>query len=555
MTAPAAGREPAANPVTSPRSEASVARSSALGVLAVGALAGACTMTIELAAVRLLAPWFGTSSAVWTNVIAVILLALSLGYLFGAKWSRGARTESKLGACLLAAAAATAWLPAMTGPVASFFLPAGLGLAEAARLLSWGSLACAIVLFLPSTVLLGCVPPLVTEIVARRDHRGAGDAGGRVLAASTLGSIAGTFATTYWTLPRLGLSTTFLAAGALLAALGAIVLARGGVRRSAPAVAALLLVGVAFAASRLAKPAPGPDQVVLAAGESAYQSVRVVETTDAGTPMRLLQVNEGFDSFQSVWTPANGLLPPGFYYNLFALPAWWSEAGARWRVLVVGLGGGTAWRVLEGALPAGVELDAVGVEIDPLVVALARRWMELPPEGPRRTALGDWDGRAALRALPGGFDQIVLDAYANQMEIPAHLSTLEFFLEAREKLAAGGWLAVNVGAFGLEDPVVTALGGTVARAFGRRALVVRVPFSRNCVLFARRDAEPDEVGSARWKSGTEAIGRLQEALALPGASRWFEPAGDAVLTDDLNPIDALQRRSIGEGLARAAGSL
>ena len=50
-------------------------RGSAAALLAISALAGAATMVVELAAVRLLAPWFGTSMVVWTNVIAVVLLA------------------------------------------------------------------------------------------------------------------------------------------------------------------------------------------------------------------------------------------------------------------------------------------------------------------------------------------------------------------------------------------------------------------------------------------------------------------------------------------------
>ena len=90
-------------------------------ILAVAGLAGACSMILELSAVRLIAPWFGTSSAVWTHVIGVVLLGLSTGYLFGARLSRGKSPMRALGLCLLAAAAATGWTPALTAPVASWW--------------------------------------------------------------------------------------------------------------------------------------------------------------------------------------------------------------------------------------------------------------------------------------------------------------------------------------------------------------------------------------------------------------------------------------------------
>jgi hypothetical protein len=131
-------------------------------------------MILELSAVRLIAPWFGTSSAVWTHVIGVVLLALSTGYLLGARLSRGANPVRALGLCLLAAAVATGWLPGATAPVAGWFRPPEVALDEAAELLRWGSLASALVLFLPPTLVLGCVPPLATEIVpslrADRSH-------------------------------------------------------------------------------------------------------------------------------------------------------------------------------------------------------------------------------------------------------------------------------------------------------------------------------------------------------------------------------------------------
>src|SRR3712207_2399676 len=46
---------------------------------------GAATLGSEIAAARLLAPFFGASTIVWANTIAVVLLALSIGYWFGGR--------------------------------------------------------------------------------------------------------------------------------------------------------------------------------------------------------------------------------------------------------------------------------------------------------------------------------------------------------------------------------------------------------------------------------------------------------------------------------------
>ncbi|MFN0007544.1 MAG: spermidine synthase [Planctomycetota bacterium] len=517
-------------------------------ILAVAGLAGACSMTLELSAVRLVAPWFGTSSVVWTHVIGVVLLALSVGYWMGARLSRGANPERTLGIALLLAAGATAWLPALAHPVASWFRPAGIALDEAAELLQWGSLAAALVLFLPPTLLLGCAPPLATEILQRRSDRSAGDSGGRVLALSTLGSIAGTFSTTYLVLPALGLTRTYLGVGVLLALTGIWSLVQGrGPTKGALGILLLPLL-VALPVSRSRNPAAPEGWRVLDQAESAYQSIRIVESLEPDAPFRRLQVNEGLDSFQSVWQPEPGLLPDGYYYNLFVLPVWWSESAGPWRVFVAGLGAGTAWRVLEGAMPAQVRLVGTGAEIDPEVVAMGRRWFDLPASEPDRRVLAGWDARAALASQVEPFEEIVLDAYANQMEIPAHLCTLEFFEEVESHLAPAGWLAVNIGGFGLADPVVESVAGTVASAFGTRVLAVRVPFSRNCILFARRGAEAPTPGSEAWFVSDAGQSERLSALSLEGTWRWFEAGGiGPILTDDENPIDALQWESIRRG--------
>lgn len=531
----------------------------ALPVLAIAAAAGAGTMSVELSAVRLLAPWFGTSMVVWTNVIGVILLALALGYLMGARLSARPRPLVKLGLLLGCAALTSAWLPALAGPVCGWFIPRGVPLHEAASLFTWGSLAASLVLFLPAALLLGTASPLAVEAVQTATGAHAGTAGGQVLAASTLGSLAGTFATSHLLLPGLGLRSSFLLLAGLLAAAGLAALLLGRARAAAVGGGAVLLAGLGLSAwlGGMALPEPEGSRV-LAQGESAYQWVRVLETENygpRGETMRQLQVNEGLDSYQSLWKAEPGLLGTGefYYYDPFALPAWWARAEGPWRVLVLGLGGGTALRVIEGASPPGLEPSFTGVELDPLVVAFGAEHLDLEPDAPNRRILDDLDARVALQALPGPFEQIVLDVYANQFEVPPHLSTVEFFRELRERLAPGGWLAANAGGFGFDDPVVAALANTCAAGFESPVLVLRVPGSRNYVLFARRDAPLPIPGGPEWSAEGAVPAVLLPRLELAGAWRLVEPGGSPVLTDDWNPIEKLQLRSLAEGRARARG--
>ena len=44
---------------------------------------GAASLGSEIAAARLLAPYFGDSTIIWANTIGIVLVALSVGYYIG----------------------------------------------------------------------------------------------------------------------------------------------------------------------------------------------------------------------------------------------------------------------------------------------------------------------------------------------------------------------------------------------------------------------------------------------------------------------------------------
>src|SRR5262245_42163895 len=192
-------------------------------------LSGAGVLVIEMTAPRALAPFFGQSQFVWTNVIGLILLALAAGNYVGGWLADRTASPAWLGALLLAAAALVAGSAFLPGPVARALLPRELPLEAAYPFLFKGSFVATLVCFAPPVFLLGAVPPFLVRCATARIEEIGRRAGG-LYAASTMGSILGAFGTSYVLLDRLGTRGSLLLGAALLAisAIPAFIAARKG---------------------------------------------------------------------------------------------------------------------------------------------------------------------------------------------------------------------------------------------------------------------------------------------------------------------------------------
>jgi hypothetical protein len=159
-------------------------------VFCIAGWSGFFVMGVELLSGRILAPSFGSGIYVWGGIITVFMLALSLGYLLGGRWSLHEPTLRRLASLLLLAAATTA-------PIAMFAESLLDRLFDVFHDPRYGSLVSAALLFFVPTVVCGMVSPYAVRLLVT-EYRVSGQVAGLLYFVSTLGSAAGTLATSFY---------------------------------------------------------------------------------------------------------------------------------------------------------------------------------------------------------------------------------------------------------------------------------------------------------------------------------------------------------------------
>ena len=174
---------------------------------------GASSLGAEIAAARLLAPYYGASTVVWANTIAIVLVALSAGYWLGGRLADRRPTRRGLCALVLGAAGLLAAVPLVAEP----FLEASVDAFSADEV--GGSLLALLSLVAVPVLMLGAVAPYAVRLSVERVEE-SGRVAGRLYAISTVGSLVGVFASALALVPLVGTRRTFLAFALALAVVG-----------------------------------------------------------------------------------------------------------------------------------------------------------------------------------------------------------------------------------------------------------------------------------------------------------------------------------------------
>jgi MFS family permease len=229
-------------------------------------LAGVGTLATEIGASRLLAPYFGSSTIVWANIIGLTLAYLALGYWLGGKLADRKPEPRVLALILLLAAVSLAVTPFAARPLLEVAVQ-GLDALSVGSVV--GSFFAAVALFAVPVTALGAVSPFALRL-ALDSIAEAGKVAGRLYALSTAGSLAGTFLSALVLIPLVGTQRTLVGTAVVLAVAAGVLV--GGRWLLAPVAAAALL----------ALPA-GHVKRSLYETESQYQYIRVVQNDDGAS--------------------------------------------------------------------------------------------------------------------------------------------------------------------------------------------------------------------------------------------------------------------------------
>jgi spermidine synthase len=475
-----------------------------------------CTMALELVAGRLLAPYIGVSLYTWTSIIGVVLAGISLGNYLGGRLADRAPAQTTLGWILFLAGASTLGLLLVAQAATS----ANLTMPLVPKIVFLTT----VIFFLPCC-LLGMVSPLVVKLTLK-DIKDTGSTIGTIYAFSSLGSIAGTFATGFYLISMMGTHYIVALVGLTLV-LMAILLGRLGSTTLQVVIVLGVLGLLGWQVST--RSALATDCKL----ETDYYCIKWTdEVNTAQQPMRRLILDHLVHSFVVLEDPTH--LEYGYEKIYAEMARYLSPEGRAISAMFIGGGGYTFPRYLETLYP-GSRLDVV--EIDPGVTRVAYQYLGLPVTSTIRSFNEDARQYVTRESPQAQYDLILGDAF-NDLSVPYHLTTLEFSQRVSQFLKPEGLYLINVIDSYSTGSFLRAFANTLTRVFPY--VYVTAPgygwewsSSTFVIVASKQPMNASAFAKMAAPQGEEPVTKFLAPDVLAG----YLAQGAVTLTDEFVPVD------------------
>lgn len=379
-------------------------------------LSGAVVMMLELTGSRILAPYVGTSTFIWTSLIGVILASLSLGYYHGGMKADEDPSQKRLSQVLLLAGVSIGVVAVINQTVLSYITTLFVSV-------KWSAAVSASILFGLPAYLLGMVSPQAVRI-RMKDINTSGATIGRLYALSSVGSIVGTFLVGFYLMAWVGSRNIMFILSALTLILALIN------RRSNDAAIALVVFLISPFVQAFGK------NNLLKIRDTEYCSVQVItgpypEKNDR--VCKVMKVGNEYSSGMYLDSDSLAFIYSRFYKMMFHFhpnPV---------NTLLIGGGAYSVPKYFQNAYPK-MKMDVL--EIDPALTEIAEKEFRLKPD--ERIVPIHEDGRIYLNHNKKKYDVIMGDAYRSLFSIPFHLVSKEAMEKMSTSLTEDGVLMINI---------------------------------------------------------------------------------------------------------------
>ncbi len=493
-------------------------------------ITGGTVLVVEIAATRILSPYYGNTIYAVSSIISVILLALSVGYAVGGKRADANPTFQEFYRIIYHAGISLLVLFILTVailPVGGYFFS-----------LKAGPLIWSVILFFPVGFLMGMLSPFAITLGAKMNpEKGLGTMSGNIFFWSTAGSIIGSLLAGFVLIPIMGLNALMASATATILLLGGAGLYVHSDRNSRRELAIgmfFLFVTLGTVYYMIATTVLDPR--VRFSQDGLYGQLSVRDQMIDGRPTRTFSQDRGtsggilLDSIDHAFDYTK-------YYALYKL-----GNPVLSNALVLGGGIYTIPKAINEERGEAI-IDVV--EIEPGLDDLAKKYFSLQDAPQIRTHLTD--GRRFLHETKTLYDFIFSDVYYSLYSIPTHFTTKEFFITAKERMAPGGIFVANM--IGSTEEAKDSLLFSEVRTMKEVFPVVMVlavgsPDTtdvQNFILIGATDGTADELSGRMAQSNDPFLSSLPSRIVQIDDAKLLRYT---LLTDDYAPVDHLVTRFI-----------